>query len=482
VIAARLLANAPLQIVQALIGFAAISAFTRALAPADYGLYALLLSASMLAHTLALTWAEAAAFRFLPNVLEPHARADHFATLLRIACFAAIAAALALCAALFAGPAATALAAAIAAAFFRFVTRLARESERADQRIAAYVGAEILYTLGGFGLGLFLLQTTRLGIAAPFAGLLIVSALLFCRDAPKLWRAAQGGQADAVRAAKYLRYGGPLAAALALDLALQAATRLILTLMQGAEAAGAYAAAFGLARPIDLACAWLGASAAPLLLRAYEARDPAAFSALSQRAASALALIAAPAAAGLALVAEPLASLLIGEGLAAEAARALPWLALAGLATGAALHFFSESFQLGRRTGLRAALIAMAAAVQLAATAWLAPLHGAAGAAMAAALGACVGAALLALAGRRVVALALPMQTLFRIGVATALMWLAVTSAPPQASAFGELSVKIATGAVAYAIGLALMHLGLIWRLVSALPQSLRARLPAFQS
>lgn len=481
-IARRLLANAPLQIVQALVGFAAIWAFTRALTPAEYGLYALLLSSSMLAHTLALTWAEAAAFRFLPSSADVRARADHFATLLRIAAYAAIFAALALAASLFSGAAATALAAVIAAAFFRFVTRLARESERADQRIGAHVIAEGIYTVTGFAFALLLLHTTSLGVAAPFAGLLIASALLFCCDAPKLWRAAEGGQPDGARIAQYLSYGAPLAAALALDLGVQAATRLILTMTNGAEAAGAYAAAFGLARPIDLACAWLGASAAPLLLRAYETRDTAAFNAIARRSACTLALIAAPAAAGLALVAEPLADLMIGAGLAADAARALPWLALAALATGAMLHFFSESFQLGRRTGLRAALIALAACVQLAATAWLAPVHGALGAAMAAALGACVGAVLLALAGKHVVTLNLPWEALFRIGVATSLMWLAITSAPPQPNAFGELTVKVATGAAAYAIGLALMHLGLIARLMSALPKSLRARLPAFQS
>jgi len=481
VIAQRLLANAPLQIVQALVGFAAISAFTRALTPAEYGLYALLLSSSMLAHTLALTWAEAAAFRFLPNANDARARADHFATLLRIAGYAAMLAALALGAAFFAG-AATALVAAIAAAFFRFITRLARESERADQRIGAYVGAEMAYVLAGFALGLVLLHTTSLGVAAPFAGLLLASALLFCRDAPKLWRAASGGEADGARAARYLRYGGPLAAALALDLALQAATRLILTLTHGAEAAGAYAAAFGLARPIDLACALLGASAAPLLLRAFEARDAEAFAALARRAAAALALIAMPAAAGLALIAEPLTHVMIGAGLQAEAARALPWLALAGFATGAALHFFSESFQLGGRTALRAALIGAAALVQLAATAWLAPTHGAAGAAMAAALGACLGAALLALVGARIVSLAPDWEALSKIALATAFMWLAVTSAPPQTSAHGELIVKIATGAGAYIIGLSLLHFGLIWRFASAVPKSLRGKVAAFQS
>ena len=65
---ARILSLAPLQIAQALIGFGAIAAFTRLMSAEDFGRYALALSISMAAHTLAFTWAEAAAFRFRVEV------------------------------------------------------------------------------------------------------------------------------------------------------------------------------------------------------------------------------------------------------------------------------------------------------------------------------------------------------------------------------------------------------------------------------
>ena len=82
---ARFLSLAPLQIAQALIGFGAIAAFTRLMSAEDFGRYALALSISMAAHTLAFTWAEAAAFRFFAAARAEKRLADHFATLLALA-------------------------------------------------------------------------------------------------------------------------------------------------------------------------------------------------------------------------------------------------------------------------------------------------------------------------------------------------------------------------------------------------------------
>jgi O-antigen/teichoic acid export membrane protein len=76
------LALAPLQIAQALVGLGAIAAFTRLMSPEEFGRYALALSASMLAHALLFTWAEAAAFRFFSAARAEKRLADHFATLI----------------------------------------------------------------------------------------------------------------------------------------------------------------------------------------------------------------------------------------------------------------------------------------------------------------------------------------------------------------------------------------------------------------
>lgn len=477
-IARALLANAPLQIVQAALGFATIWAFTRLMTPDEYGAYALILSLSMLAHTLALTWAEAAAFRFLPT--DPAKRADHFATLKRVVIVASALAFLAVALASFIGPHWSAGAFAIAAAFYRFIVRLMRETERAEQRIPRFVAAEIAYFSGGFALGAGLLIVTPLGVAAPFAGLMIVAAALALHDAPELFRRARGGRAGLARLSAYARYGLPLAGALALDGGVQAATRAILTATQGAAEAGAYAAAFGLARPIDLVCAWLGLSAAPVLLAAWKDAPTRAETA-ARDAGAMLLLIAAPAAAGLALVAQPLTDVMIGEGLRASSARALPWLALAGLFNGLALHFWSEPFQLAQRTGLRAAIIAVCALLQLALTASLAQRFGAEGAAFAAACGAALAAFTLAGAGRRFARFAPPRDAVVQIVSATMVMCGLVLLLPTYPG-FPGLAIKCAAGVIAYAAALLVLAGPDLRGLASALLQPISARLTSFRS
>ncbi len=477
-IARALLANAPLQIVQAVLGFATIWAFTRLMTPDAYGAYALILSASMLGHTLALTWAEAAAFRFLPS--DPQERANHFASLKRVALVVSAIALPGVALASMAGPLWLAAGCAAAAAFYRFLTRLMRETERAEQRIARYVGSEIAYLCGGFALGVVLLLTTPFGVAAPFIGLMIAAATLAMRDAPQLFRFSRGGRVENERLAAYARYGVPLAAALALDIGVQTATRAILTLTHGAAEAGAYAAAFGLARPIDLICAWLGLSAGPVLLAAWR-DDRASVSVAAERAGTTLFMLAAPAAAGLAVVAAPLADVMIGAGLRADAARALPWLALAGLLNGAALHFWSEPFQLAQRTGLRALIMACCATLQLCLTAVLSLRYGAEGAALAAACGAALCALALAWIGGRFAPFRLPQAALVQIACATMVIS-GLVLMMPALPGLGGLALKCAVGAIAYAGALLVLGGPQLRAQASAVLQPIGAKLSLFRT
>ncbi|HET9230614.1 MAG TPA: oligosaccharide flippase family protein, partial [Vitreimonas sp.] len=423
---ARALSLAPLQIAQALVGLGAIAAFTRLMSAEEFGQYALALSASMLAHTLLFTWAEAAAFRFLPAARAEGRLKDHFATLLLLA--------LALCVAVLAATGAVltligfehdilALCAfAAGAAVLRFIIRIARESDRAALDVGRYAIFETAYLLIGFALGVALLVRFDLGAAAPFAGLLLAGAVVLFVDAPRLFSQARGGAASAQRAASYATYGAPLALALAIDLAVQTIARFVLAAEAGAGEVGAYAAAFGLARPLDLLFIAAGAAISPLLLIAHENKGASAVAEPARNGVTLMAAIAFPAAVGLAFVAAPLSTLLIGQALSAEAGRALPWLAVAGVASGFNLYYLSEAFQLTRRTGLRALVMLIPGAVQLVLTAALAGAHGATGAAMAAAAGAGVGSIALFLVGRRFIALPLPLDALARAATATAIM------------------------------------------------------------
>jgi O-antigen/teichoic acid export membrane protein len=142
---------------------------------------------------------------------------------------------------------------------------------------------------------------------------------------------------------------------------------------------------------------------------------------------------------------------MVGEALRAETAATLPWLALAALMSGFSLYYWSEAFQLTRRTGQRALLMLVPGAVQLTLTAWLSQTQGAVGAAIAAACGASVGAVLLALAGRRLMALPLPLGQLARVGAATAIMALAVIAPPNADTALGLLQ-SVIVGVVSYVI------------------------------
>jgi len=472
----RALTLAPLQIAQALVGLGAIAAFTRLMSPEEFGRYALALSASMLAHTLLFTWAEAAAFRFFAAARAERRLADHFATLLALA-FGLGAIVLVATGALLAFVGVTedvtALSAfAAGAAVFRFLTRITRESERAAFDIGRYAALETAYLAVGFAAGVALLMKFDLGAVAPFAGLLLAGLVIFLIDAPRLLRRAKGGAPSLDRATTYASYGAPLALALALDLGVQTVARFILAHQAGVASLGAYAAAFGLARPLDLVFIAAGAAFAPLLLTAYEDRGADAARETARKGFGILAALVIPAAVGLALVAQPLSGLFIGEGLRAEAAHVLPWLAIAGVFAGFNLYYWSEAFQLTRRTGLRAAVMIAPGIVQLALTLALTPTFGATGAAIAAAGGAACGSVGLTLVGRRLIALPISWTLLAQVGAATAVMAGAVIVTPALTGMTG-LALKVLVGGVAYAAAaLALDILGVRSRALSALRAS----------
>jgi O-antigen/teichoic acid export membrane protein len=451
---ARFLSLAPLQIAQALIGFGAIAAFTRLMSAEEFGRYALALSISMAAHTLLFTWTEAAAFRFFAAARAEKRLADHFATLLAMA-LALGGGVLVVTAGLLAllnlrdDIAAISLFAA-GAAVLRFLTRLGRESDRAALAFGRYAVLETLYLVLGFAAGVALLVLFDFGPAAPFAGLAAAGALVAIIDLPNLLRRARSGAVSMTRSAAYSGYGAPLALALAVDLGVQAIARTVLATEASPASLGAYAAAFGLARALDVVFMGVSAAFAPLVFAAYEDQGQEAARDAARNGFVLLAAVTIPASIGLAITAQPVAAFMVGEALRAETTAALPWLALATLFSGFSLYYWSEAFQLTRRTGQRALLMLIPGAVQLSLTAWLARDHGAVGAALAAAAGAVASGALLAFAGRRLLALPIPLGALARICAASALMALSVAGfAQLQAG----LVITVSAGVLVYGAG-----------------------------
>lgn len=450
----RFLTLAPLQIAQAVVGFGAIAAFTRLMSADEFGRYALALSLSMTAHTLVFTWAEASAFRFRASARAEGGLGKHFATLIAIAAVLTLGAVTVSAAAIaLAGlDAETAgiIAFAVCAAVLRFIARLARESDRAALRFTRYATLEAIYLVVGFAAGVAFLVIFDFGAAAPFAGALAAGVVVVLFDASFWIAAGKSGVASAQTALRYASYGAPLALALTVDLAVQSAARWLLASQAGDASLGAYAAAFGLARPLDVMFAGLGAALAPLVFAAYEDGGAEAARDAAHRGFSVLAALTIPACIGVAMLAGPLASVVVGQSLRDQAATALPWLALAGLFTGFSLYYFSEAFQLAKRTGERAILMLAPGALQIALTFWLSRQWGAQGAAMAATATALINMALLALFGRRHFALPTPIATLAPVFAASGVMALTLHVLQAPATPFG-LALGVAAGGAAYA-------------------------------
>jgi O-antigen/teichoic acid export membrane protein len=454
-IAKRLVGHLPVNIAQALAGFGAVAAFTRLLSPEDYGRYALVLVASQLLHTITLTWAEAGAFRFHAAAKAKADLPGHFATLnMTILGAAALGAALiiGLYFSLSFDPALAAGAClACGASVLRFATRIARETDRASHQVARYSIGETVYSLGGLGMGIAFSATTALGPGAPFLGLLLASAIMAIPDLRRLLQEAQGGRPTVQRIGAFAAYGMPLALALSLELAVQAGARFSIFAALGDAAVGAYAAAFGLARTIDLLFVWGGMAAAPLALTAFEQQDRTATLAIARGMARTLYALTIPAFVGLALVAEPLAHAMVGPALAPVTAQLVPYLAASGLFAGFSTYYFSEAFQLTRRTGLRALVMLAPAAATIALVGPLASSFGLVAAAIATAAATALGTALLAIVGARLLPLPLALPDLARAALAAAAM-IPVVLALPALGGWPELLLKAAAGAATYGI------------------------------
>jgi len=447
----------PVKIASAIGSFGGIYAFTRLLGAEAYGRYALLFSLFALLHTLTLTWAEAANYRFAARAQRRARLANHYRTGVTLM-GRALLAAMIVWACLFAGlsqlegyrlpmlwlgallPLAT-------------IIQFALEAHRAAQRVGRYATVATIRTLAGFALGALLAATTGLGAAAPFAGLVGASLVLAIGEGAFLLRASRGGHHEPRMARAWAAYGLPVAAALVLDLVLSASDRFLIAIFLGEAAVGAYAAGYGVAdKTVLLICAWAAMAGSPLVLAAYERAGSAGAAAPARNLARTLLLLGLPAATGLALVARPLAEVMIGPDLRSQAVEIIPWIAFAGLLNGLLIHYCCEAFQLARRTGLRAALMAVPAGLNIALNLVALPWLGLMGAVYATLASYGAGVVLLALVGRRYVALPWPRGDAARIALAALAMWPVIALLPETGRAWSDLLVQAVAGALTYGL------------------------------
>lgn len=450
----HLLGYLPASLAGGLASFAAVFAFTRLLGAEAYGWYALVLTGFNIAYTLLITWGEASAYRFAGEAQARGGMADHIRTTLGLVALSTGAGLLVLaCAAMLVTEPSLrfAILAAAAVMLLSPIVTASQEMNRACGRVARYSAVRMTQDVGAFLIGVFLAWRAGLGPAAPFAGLACVLFVLAITEGTRLWRESAGGRFDRTRIRRYLGFGMPVAVSLVLAIALDAGDRFLIALYLGPEAVGIYAAGYGVVdKSVGLICIWAAAAGGPLMLAAWERDGREGLKHASAQAAATLMLVAAPAAAGLALVAHPLAEVMIAEDMREQAAAFMPWIALSGLMNGFVLHYLSESFQLSRRTDLRAALMAIPAVANLGLNVLLIPPFGLMGAVYATVASYALALVLLGVVGRRLAPLSLPMGDFARIGAACVAMAIAVQLLPAPGG-LPELLLKAAVGACVYA-------------------------------
>ena len=446
----------PVQLANGIAAFGGVYVYTRLLGPEEYGRYALMLSAMALIHMLSLTSAEAAAFRFAGEAEAKHKQPDHFRTILSLTFRSLfITAALIGGLALLLGKLPEYLKIlpwiALLIPINSFI-QMALEAHRAGERVGRYALISSTQTLGGFVLGALIAWQSGFGAASPFIGMVLAGVLWALNESRWLFKQAKGGVTDPGRQLTYLKYGAPIAAALVLDLILSAADRFIIALFLGEAAVGEYAAGYGVAdKSVLLICAWAAMAAVPLVMAAYE-RDGADAAAEEARGLiRTLMLLGIPAATGLALVAVPLSEALIGEAVREGAQQIIPWIAFAGLLNGLLIHYYSEVFHLGHRTGELALLMIIPAAGNVALNLVLIPQFGLLGAVFATLASYALGLFVLAIRGRRLVALPLPLLDLAKVSVAALAMWPVIAVLPDWGS-WPELFLKAGLGGLTYGL------------------------------
>ena len=454
----------PVNIASGIAAFGGVYLFTRLLTPDEYGRYALMFSVLTLIHTLSLTPAEAAAYRFAGKASAANKMADHFRTALSLT-FRSLIVAAVLLGGLALGlgklPEYLVILPWLAVLMpLNTLIQMALEAHKATQQVGRYALIETLRLLGGLILGAVVAWQTGFGAASPFVGMVIAGAVLVLPQGRWLMQQAKGGVTSREQRRAYLTYGIPIAAALTLDLILSAADRFLIALFMGEASVGEYAAGYGVAdKTVLLLCAWAAMAGSPLVMAAYETGGKDAARDEARGLIRTLFLIGIPAAVGLALVARPLAEALIGEEVRAGAMQIIPWIAVAGLLNGLLIHYFSEAFQLAHRTLERAFLMLIPAGVNIALNLALIPLFGLMGAVGATVGSYALGILVLAWRGHRHVALPIPLNDLVRVGLSAAAMWPALMLVPAWGS-WPELFVKAVLGGGVYAMTAILLDAG----------------------
>lgn len=453
----HLLTYLPVYAAQILVGFGSVVVFTRLLPPEEYGRYTLVLAGALLIQTLVFTWLDAAVARHHARASARGRLGGHLATAFSLYGVLAVASLIVFGGAIALVPLSAEMkmvcAFALVSQVLRSAIMIALETRRAEGEAVRFALLESLILGSGFGLGVVFILAGGMGPAGPFAGMALACLIAILIDIPVLLSKARRDRAGPRRAVRFFAYGAPVAVSLVFEHLLSTGDRFVIAALMGEASTGAYAAGYGITdRSLNIIFIWLGMTAGPLAIKAFEHEGADAARAVLRQAAGLMGLIALPAATGIALLSEPFARLLIAESLAGAAAPIMPLIAVGAMLNGFMTYVFHESFVIGRQPRIMAALMAGSAVLNLVLNFALIPVMGLVGAALATVLSYALALVACAIAGNRIFALSLPLADWAKAAGASAVMAAALAVLPAPENALLHLVSHIPAGFAVYAI------------------------------
>lgn len=438
------------RVVPAAVGLGSVCIYTRLLDPASVGVYALLLSSSLLASGIGFAWLRNAVLRVISG--EPDGEmAPHIAATVGLA-FVGTALVIAtletsLLHVLRPGIPALSIALATTAALASAWNDLNSSLLQARLRFVAWGFLNLSRALGALAATVVLIAC-GLKTDALLGGFIIGNcAALACLGS---WRTAARGSFDRELFARMMRFGWPLSVKGGFEQVAPAVQRYVIDYSVGATAVGLFAVATDFtAQTLASIIGSISLAGIPLAFRAKDRGGAPAVAAQMAKNARLIFAISAPLGLGIIVLAQPIASVFFGSNFRAGADTIIAIIVVASLLTNVRSYYFDQSFELAYRTRPQAWISAIVAIVAIVGSMLLIPRFASIGAACANVLAAAVGLAMSAVWGAAILRVPIPARSCVKTAIATIAMTGVLVVIPKHGGLF-ELIVLAIVGALVY--------------------------------
>lgn len=437
-----------------LAAFVALIVFSRVVAPAEYGYFALFVTSAELLNAVLFNWIRLALLRLYPEY-ESAGRISA----LRRTCLAMTGVATVVSVpvgalmALLAAPDRTVAFSLLLGVmtFANGVVRLRLAELQAQERSLPYFGIEVSRATLSLVLSLALVElagphfeTLSAGFAIASLAVALVCLVPFARELSHL-------ALDRPVVKAIVSYAGPIVPITVLESLIPLTERYVIQLVAGPAAVGIYAATQNLVQqPINMLASAVGLAAFPIVMRSAELEGNGSAQSRMGEVGSYLLALGLPAVAGLVMLRTEIASVVLGEEFRGQAAALIPWIAVTALLVNLKFHYFDLAFHVTRRLMVQVASLLPATLLTAPFIYVFLKMFGLPGAAAGSCLAFSLSVLASWLAGRRLLAIPHALGEIARIG-ASVLVMVGVLAAIGPLDGIAGLAALVVAGGAAFA-------------------------------